>query len=418
MHLLPGHPDPPGQPLVLREKVENRVVGGRDIGRVAGQRSPPERALALAEQRPDVRRHEAGERERPAVPGQLGLAADRVAVVEHLGARVGEPDHRLDVRGHRLAGPPGEPGRVLGPQRGHVLERHPARQVGQRVVRRGLVGDHVDRGARGQQLGQDVGGVAEQPDRQRPPGVPGGHRPAHRVGRVLGPLVQVAVLDPAVDPGRVAVDADRHAAVHRHRERLGTAHPAQPGGQRDRAGQAAAEPLGRDRGERLVGALQDALGADVDPRAGRHLAEHGQPERLEAPELLPGGPLRDQQRVGDQHPRRPLVRAHDADRLARLDQQGLVAAQVAQRRNDPVERVPAARRPAGPAVHDELVRVLGDLGVQVVHQHPQRGLLRPPFARQGSAAGGTDRARASGGAWVGHGRILIPSAGRRRPAVT
>jgi hypothetical protein len=61
--------------------------------------------------------------------------------------------------------------------------------------------------------------------------------------------------------------------------------------------------------------------------------------------------------------------------------------------------------------------VLGDLGVQVVHQHPQRGLLRPPFARQSSAAGGTDRARASGGAWVGHGRILIPSAGRRRPAV-
>ena len=81
-----------------------------------------------------------------------------------------------------------------------------------------------------------------------------------------------------------------------------------------------------DGGERLERALQDALGADVDPRAGGHLAVHRQPEVLEPPELLPVGPVADQVGVGDQHPRRPLVGAHHADRLAALHEHRLVVA--------------------------------------------------------------------------------------------
>ena len=226
---------------------------------------------------------------------------------------------------------------------------------------RGLVGHDVDGGAHREQGRNHLGGVAEHPDRQRAAGVARRDRAADRVVDAVGGLVEVAVLDPAVDPGRIAVHAERHAAVHRHRERLRAAHAAQSRGQRDRPGQRAAEPLGRDGRERLVGALQDALGADVDPRAGRHLAEHGQPQALQPPELLPGGPLRHEQRVGDQHPGRPLVRPRHADRLARLDQQRLVVAELGQRRDDGVVGVPAARRAAGPAVHDELVRMLGHL---------------------------------------------------------
>ena len=92
--------------------------------------------------------------------------------------------------------------------------------------------------------------------------------------------------------------------------------PPRPAVSGDRAGERAAEPLVGDGGERLEGALQDALGADVDPRAGGHLAVHRQAEVLEPPELLPVGPVADQVGVGDQHARRPLVGAHDADRLA------------------------------------------------------------------------------------------------------
>ena len=253
----------------------------------------------------------------------------------------------------------------------------PLGKIGQRIVRGGLVGDDVDGGAAGEQGREDVGGVAEQADGFRFALVLRGGRAADGVVDVVGLLIEVAVLDPAGDPGLVALHADDHAAVHRDRQRLRAAHAAKTAGQRDRAGQGAAEPLGRDGGERLVGALQDALGADVDPRPGGHLAVHGQAELLQAAELLPGRPLRDQVGVGDEDPGRPLVRSQDADWLAGLDEQGLVVFEALERADDRRVGVPAAGGAAGAAVDDELVGMFGHLGVEVVHQHAHRGFLRP-----------------------------------------
>ena len=130
-------------------------------------------------------------------------------------------------------------------------------------------------------------------------------------------------------------------------------------------------------GERLVRALQDPLRADVDPRAGGHLAEHRQPLRLEPAELVPRRPLRHEQRVRDQHARRVLVRREDADGLARLHEQRLVGAELEQRADDRAQRLVVARGLAGAAVDDELLRLLRDLGVEVVQQHAQRRLGRP-----------------------------------------
>ena len=209
----------------------------------------------------------------------------------------------------------------------------------------------------------------------------GGEAALDRVVEVVGPLVEVPGLEPPADPLRVDLDAERDAVVHRHRQRLRAAHPAEPGGERDRPGERAAEAPPRDLGEALVGALDDPLAADVDPRAGGHLPVHRQPELLEPPELVPVRPLADQVRVRDQDPRRPLVGAKDADRLARLDQQRLVAGERTQLADDRVEGLPRARGAAGAAVDDEVVGPLGDVGVEVVHQHPQRA---PPAASRGS----------------------------------
>ena len=93
------------QRLVVGELVEHGLVGGADVGRVARQRRPPERSLALAEQRPDVGRQETRGRRRPARTPRLGLPPQAVAVVEHLDAPVGVRDHRRAVPGHRVAGP-------------------------------------------------------------------------------------------------------------------------------------------------------------------------------------------------------------------------------------------------------------------------------------------------------------------------
>src|SRR5690625_5898985 len=62
-----------------------------------------------------------------------------------------------------------------------------------------------------------------------------------------------------------------HAAVEGDRQRLRPAHAAAAPGQGQGAAQSAAEPLLGHCGERLIGALQDALGTDVDPGPGGHL---------------------------------------------------------------------------------------------------------------------------------------------------
>ncbi len=87
---LTGQADPPGQPGVVGELLEHGPVGRGDVGRIARQGHPAEGTLALAEQRSDVGRQEAGVVEGPVEPAEPGLGAQRVAVVEHLAAPVEE----------------------------------------------------------------------------------------------------------------------------------------------------------------------------------------------------------------------------------------------------------------------------------------------------------------------------------------
>ena len=150
--------------------------------------------------------------------------------------------------------------------------------------------------------------------------------------------------------------AEQRGAGHRRGQRLRAAHAAEAGGQDPPAGEVAAVVLAAHLDEGLVGALHDALAADVDPRAGRHLAVHHQALAIELVEVLPGRPVRHQVGVGDQHARRVGVGAEHADRLAGLHQQRLVVLELAQRRDDAVEALPVARGAADAAVDDELVR--------------------------------------------------------------
>ena len=245
--------------------------------------------------------------------------------------------------------------------------------------------------SRSSSWGRTTAALPARPTDRRPALVPGPGAAGHGVLQRVGHLVEVAGLQPALDAVGVDLDAEGHAVVHGDGQGLGAAHAAEAGGQGDGAGQRAAEAAAGDLGEALVGALEDPLGADVDPGAGGHLPVHGEAEVLEAPELVPGGPVGDQVGVGDEDPGRPLVRAHDADGLARLDEQGLVALQGGEGAADGVEGVPGAGRPAGAAVDDEVVGALGHLGVEVVHEHAQGGLLGPAPARQVGAPVGPHR---------------------------
>jgi hypothetical protein len=397
--------------VAVADLVEHGLIGDRDVGRIARQRGPAERPAALAELRPDVRRHEAGVAERALAAALLGLGAQVVAVVEDVAAGGLHRQHRLDLHRHRRPRARDVVVRIPDTQRGGLGQRVALRDVAvQRIVGRGLIGDQIGQLAAAHQLGVDVGGVGDDRDRLGLALGGVGPGPAQAVVERVGDLVEVAGLEAALDAGGIDLDRQAHAAGHHHRQRLRAAHAAEPGGQDQLAAEVGAPVGAAGGGEGLVGALQDALGADVDPRPGGHLAVHHQALAIELAEVLPGGPAADQVGVGDQHPRRLVVGLPHADRRPDCTKQRLVALEPPQLAHDRVVVGPRPRRLAEPAVDDQLARALGDVGIEVVHQHAQRGLLRPALARQLGASRGADD-----GGVGGHGSSFTGGRRRRGP---
>ena len=284
-----------------------------------------------------------------------------------------------------------------------------------RIMRGGLVGHHVRPHAAAEEFRHDLGRVAEQADRLRLASL----RPAldllQRLVERVGALVEIAGAQAEIDRVRVAFDGEAAGAGHHGRQRLRAAHAAEPGGQDPLALEIAVIVLAARLDEGLVGALHDALRADVDPRAGRHLAVHHQALAIELVELVPGRPVRHEVGIGDQHARRVGMGAEHADRLARLDEQRLVVGKRLQRADDAVEIVPGPRRPADAAIDDQLVRILGDVRVEIVHQHAQRRLGLPGARVERRAARAADFADVVAGVTHDHCPLLVMCACVRPP---
>jgi hypothetical protein len=86
------------------------------------------------------------------------------------------------------------------------------------------------------------------------------------------------------------------------------------------------------------------------------------------------------------------MRAEHRNRFARLDHQCFIVFEPAQRRDNRVEGLPASRRASRAAVDNEFVRTLGNLGIEIVHEHAQRGFLWPSLTRNRRASGCADMA--------------------------
>ena len=157
--------------------------------------------------------------------------------------------------------------------------------------------------------------------------------------------------------------------------------------------------------KRLVGSLQDPLGPDVDPGARRHLAVHRQAGRLELARMSPSRPtsgtsialeIRTRGRIG--WVRKTPTGLPDWIR-------SVSSSSSARRvRDDRVEALPLPGGLAGAAVDDQLLGPLGHLRVEVVHQHPQGGLLRPALAGDRGAASGPNFGDRGRGHAIKHGR--------------
>ena len=375
-------PDPAPDVLVLGEQLEDEAIGAVQVLRLARERHPPEWPLALAEEWSDVLRHEARNRERVRHAGVAGRRANVVAVVERHRTTALELEQRLHMGGDAGDRAAQVVLRVAPPELGGLRYRQRRWDVAvQRVVRRGLVRDDVGREPPARELRQHGRAIPHESDRKRGTIASRLVTPAQRLLDRAGGPVQVAGGEPPLDPRGIDLNRETDPLIHGGGEWLRPAHAAEPAREDDPPAQRAAEVSPCHGAERLVGALEDALSPDVNPRARGHLPEHDQTAPLELVEHLPGSPATDQVGVGDQHARRVGMGGEHAHRLARLHEQRLLVAQSCQSAADCVERCPIPRRFSCPPVHDEVLRALGYVGIEVVHQHAQRGFLNPAAAR-------------------------------------
>jgi hypothetical protein len=130
--------------------------------------------------------------------------------------------------------------------------------------------------------------------------------------------IDIARLQTALGARWVDLDDEANAFVHSNGQGLCTPHTAEAGGEHELPAEAPPPFLPGQRAQCFIGALQNALRADVDPTARGHLPIHDEPLGGERVEVLLGRPVGHQVRVGDEHTRGIGVGGEHGHRLARL----------------------------------------------------------------------------------------------------
>ena len=192
----------------------------------------PERATQRngplpSEQRSDVLGHETGDRERVGHTGVTRFGADVVAVVERNGPGGLEGEHRSHVRRDARARAPHIVIRRSASQCGGGGERQAGGDIAvQRIVRRRLVRHDVGLEAAPHQLGQHVGAVSNEPDRDSGSVSPSVLAPRQRLIDRSCRAVEIAGLETTLHARGIDFHGEANALVHRGGQRLRAAHPA------------------------------------------------------------------------------------------------------------------------------------------------------------------------------------------------
>ena len=151
---------------------------------------------------------------------------------------------------------------------------------------------------------------------------------------------------------------------------LGAAHAAEAGGDEELACRAATELAGGvQNGD--GGAVDDALRADVHVGAGGHLAVLRHAEGIVALPIVGLAIVRNHHAVGDHHARSVLVAGIEAHGVAAVHDEGLLVGHLAEVLHHQAILSPVLEHGAVATVGNQLVRMLGHGGVEVVldHQH-------------------------------------------------
>src|SRR5205807_8628961 len=92
--------------------------------------------------------------------------------------------------------------------------------------------------------------------------------------KIVDHEIAISGLEALLDSLRIYINPEKAAAGHGGRQGLCATHSAHPAAHDQLAGQVAAKVFFTGSGERLKCPLDNALGADIDPGASRHLAIH------------------------------------------------------------------------------------------------------------------------------------------------
>ena len=206
---------------------------------------------------------------------------------------------------------------IAAPERVRLLERQPGGDITvEGVMGARLVREHVRYDVPLHDPRQHFGAVPHEPHTQR---LAGRGRPGHPfqgLVQVASHPIAVSGVESAADPLRIHFHAQHGRPVHGPGKRLRAAHSSHPARKDPLALEAAVELLPGHGAEGLVRALEDPLGADVDPGSGGHLPVHHQALALQLTEMVPRRPAAHQVAVGDQHARGVRVRPENPHWLA------------------------------------------------------------------------------------------------------
>ena len=366
-------------------------VGLVQVLGIPGQAAPAEGAVAEVEQAGTENVFHVGGEDK-AVQVVLAVFADgldpsvvygleeAVAIVEEVGALVVELADHLIVVLERFVNQLGEALGVLVQHVGALLEAQALGAVAAVIghVAGGLVGEQIHMDVVVIDILQQIYDVAVV-----------GHSAGllaglvllgdfHSLGQVAGAVAHPALGVAGLDAGVVHLGDNGGSPGDLSGLALGARHAAKTGGDEQAAGQIAVlgdaqlQAAGVEQG--VEGAVDDALGADVHPAAGGHLAVVGHADGGGPVEVLLVVVHAHHQAVGDDAAGGQLVAVEQAQGVAGHDHQGLLVGHDLQVLLDKAVLHPVLADLAGLAVGDQLVGVEGDVEVQVVVDHHLEGL--------------------------------------------
>ena len=263
---FPRHIQPVVQVAVLGQQLFDLLIGLVDILRIPRKRRPAERPDATTKQRSDIGGHKPWE-----VKGifqsfvQCHLA-NIIAVIQRWHSGVPEIKHRRHLYFHAGA-------RCFFDSFGCVFSPFSplcyAPSLWQIaigwVVGTGLVGHDVGVDAASDQFGKYIGGIAQQPHRSRFAGF--GPARDHLEGLVesICPLINVFCTQSKINAVGIAFNGQTTGPGHHCGQRLCATHTPQTAGENPFALEVAVIMLPTRFDEGFIGALYDALAADIDP---------------------------------------------------------------------------------------------------------------------------------------------------------